>query len=116
MEAYRRVYDSRVLQADCQEPESAPEPYARQSNMGYLYLFLHKRKLLLFVWHREAEKKDHCSFMNKSFNMQRNLSLNIVIDVTYLISEIYSNFHKLLCKKVWRRILRHHVINFMITG
>jgi len=29
---YRRVYDSRHLQADCQqcqEPGSAPEPYAR---------------------------------------------------------------------------------------
>ena len=25
---YRRVYDSRHLQADCQEPRSAPEPYA----------------------------------------------------------------------------------------
>ena len=32
--AYRRVYDSRHLQADCQEPRSAPEPYARQSSMG----------------------------------------------------------------------------------
>ena len=39
MAAYRRVYDSRHLQADCQEPGSAPEPRARQSNMGYLYLF-----------------------------------------------------------------------------
>jgi len=29
MAAYRRVYDSRHLQADCQEPESAPEPYAQ---------------------------------------------------------------------------------------
>ena len=29
MAAYRRVYDSRHLQADCQEPGSAPEPYAR---------------------------------------------------------------------------------------
>jgi len=38
MAAYRRVYDSRHLQADCQEPGSAPEPYARQSSMGYLYL------------------------------------------------------------------------------
>ena len=28
--AYRRVYDSRHLHANCQEPESAPEPYARQ--------------------------------------------------------------------------------------
>ena len=31
----RRVYDSRHLQADCQEPGSAPEPiYAQQSSMG----------------------------------------------------------------------------------
>jgi len=37
MAAYRRVYDSRHLQTDCQEPGSAPEPYARQSSMGYLY-------------------------------------------------------------------------------
>ena len=34
---YRRVYDLRHLQADCQEQGSAPKPYA-QSNMGYLYL------------------------------------------------------------------------------
>jgi len=39
MAAYRRVCDSRHLQADCQEPGSAPEPYTRQSCMGYLYLF-----------------------------------------------------------------------------
>ena len=39
MAAYRQVYDSRHLQADCQEPASAPETYARQSSMGYLYLF-----------------------------------------------------------------------------
>jgi len=39
MAAYRRVYDARHLQADCQELGSAPEPYARQSSMGYLYLF-----------------------------------------------------------------------------
>ena len=38
MAAYRRVYDSRHLQANCQEPWSAPEPYTRQSSMGYLYL------------------------------------------------------------------------------
>ena len=29
MAAYLRVYDSRHLQADCQEPGSAAEPYAR---------------------------------------------------------------------------------------
>ena len=39
MAAYRRVYDSRHLQADCQEPGSAPEPYARQSSTGYLYIY-----------------------------------------------------------------------------
>ena len=40
MAAYRRVYDSRHLQADCQEPGSAPEPYARQSSMGFFYRFI----------------------------------------------------------------------------
>ena len=39
MAAYRRVYDSHHLHADCQEPGSSPEPYARQSIMGYHYLF-----------------------------------------------------------------------------
>jgi len=39
MAAYRRVYDSRHLRADCQEPGSAPKPDARQSSTGYLYLF-----------------------------------------------------------------------------
>ena len=39
MAAYRRVYDSRYLQADCKELGSAPEPYAGQSSTGCLYLF-----------------------------------------------------------------------------
>jgi len=39
MAAYRRVYDSHHLQADCQESGSALEPYARQSSMGYLFTF-----------------------------------------------------------------------------
>jgi len=38
MAAYDWVYDSHHLLADCQEPESAPEPSPWQSNMGYLYL------------------------------------------------------------------------------
>jgi len=45
MAAYRRVYDSRHLHADCTEPESAPEPYARQSSMGCLYLFFNSPSL-----------------------------------------------------------------------
>jgi len=39
MAACRLVYDSRHLQADCQEPGPAPEFYAWQSSMGYFYLF-----------------------------------------------------------------------------
>jgi len=39
MAAYRRVYDSRHLQADCQELGSTPEPSAWQSSTGYLYFF-----------------------------------------------------------------------------
>jgi len=39
MAAYRQVYDSRHLQADYQKPGSAPEPYFRQSSIGYLYFF-----------------------------------------------------------------------------
>jgi len=46
MAAYRRVYDSRHLQADCQEPGSAPEPFVRLSSMGYLYLLPTKRNAL----------------------------------------------------------------------
>ena len=36
MAAYRRVYDSRHLQVDCQEPGSAPEPYDRPSYATYV--------------------------------------------------------------------------------
>ena len=39
MAAYRRVYDSRHLQADCKEPESTPEPYMLGNGVGYFYLF-----------------------------------------------------------------------------
>jgi len=39
MTAYRRVYDSRHLQADCQEPGSAPKLYALQSSMGCFFSF-----------------------------------------------------------------------------
>ena len=41
MAAYRRIFDSSHLQADCQEPGSAPETYARQSSMGY-FTFTYK--------------------------------------------------------------------------
>ena len=42
MAAYRRVYDSRHLQADCQEPGSTPEPYAL-NRVWATFTFLSKR-------------------------------------------------------------------------
>jgi len=52
MAAYRQVYDSRHLQADCKEPGSAPEPYARQLSMGYLYLFYNAAFTFIAELHR----------------------------------------------------------------
>jgi len=55
MAAYRRVYDSRHLQADCQEPGSAQEPYTRLSSMGYLYLFTPVTTTFIqFIFFREC--------------------------------------------------------------
>ena len=49
MTTYQLVYDSRHLQADCQEPGSAPEPYDRQSSTGYLYLLLFCAQYIIVV-------------------------------------------------------------------
>jgi len=57
MAAYRRrvggaelshSHHSHHLQADCQEPGSASEPYARQSSMDYLYLLATSNSLFRF--------------------------------------------------------------------
>ena len=48
MAACPRVYDSPHLRADCQEPLSAPEPYARQSSTGCLLP-------LPFVWRNMSD-------------------------------------------------------------
>jgi len=77
--------------------------------------------------HRDAEKRNHFSFMNESFSMQCNLTkfstlslllMNIIVDVTYLISGIFTNFHRLLCKKrdVGRYVINHGVMKLMIIG
>jgi len=44
--------------------------------------------------------------------------MNIIISVTYLISGIYTNFHRLLCKKcdVGYYIINHGVAKLMIIG
>ena len=38
MAGYHRVYDSRHVHVNCQEPGSAPEPYVRQSSMGCRFI------------------------------------------------------------------------------
>ena len=40
MAAYRRVCDSRHLQADCREPGSAPEPYTLGNRVWATFTFL----------------------------------------------------------------------------
>ena len=50
MAAYRRVYNSPHLQADCQAPGSALESYARQSIMGYLLTFFNTIEWQLADW------------------------------------------------------------------
>jgi len=42
MAAYRRVYDSRHLQADSEEPGSAPEPYTLDNRVWATFTFLTK--------------------------------------------------------------------------
>ena len=53
MAAYRRVYDSRHLQADCQKPGSAPEPYA-QHRVWATFTFL-QYNMQGFMWHYDAD-------------------------------------------------------------
>jgi len=44
--------------------------------------------------------------------------MNIIIDVTYLISRIYTNFNRLLCKKfdLGYYVINDGVIKLMITS
>ena len=55
MAAYRRVYDSRHLQADCQEP--APELYTQ---VWAAFTFLHLQKLLLMFFISETVDEMNC--------------------------------------------------------
>ena len=60
MAAYHRVYDSRHLQPDCQEPGSAPEPCGGQSSTGCLYLFT--RRVIIYARQRhEIEWLQNCA-------------------------------------------------------
>ena len=56
MTAYLLVYDKRHLQADYQEAGSALEPYARQSSMGYLYLYSVLNEMSFIKSHRRDQR------------------------------------------------------------
>ena len=67
MAAYRRVYDSRHLQADCQEPELVPEPYARYSQVWATFIPFSSISLRdevgvsLCIQQRSQQRDDACS-------------------------------------------------------
>jgi len=75
--------------------------------------------------HPDDEKRNHFSSMNKSVNTQCNstkfillLLMNIIIDVTYLISGINTNFQRLLCIEcdVGHYVISNGVMKLMIAG
>jgi len=59
--AYCRVYDSRHLQAGCQEPWSAPEPYAWYLSTGYLFNSTDNLRLTHCIYRRHLILKSQKS-------------------------------------------------------
>ena len=90
---------TRHLQADYQEPGSAPEPYARQSSIGYLYFFY----LWLFTL---SQKKTTC-----------NPRAHLTWKCTTLTCEIPNFFHLtegLYCTCIFRTCV-FHPCGFVLT-
>jgi len=63
MAVYRRVYDSRHLQADCQEPGSVPEP-TLGSRVWATFTFLHAR---LFAFDLKLFKQNEWVYSLQNF-------------------------------------------------
>ena len=73
MASYHRVYDSRHLQADCQEPRSAPEPCARAVIVyGLPFLSIRTSWLMAGRWRRKAAWR--ASARNSCRNCRRAMS------------------------------------------
>jgi len=79
MAAYRRVYDSRHLQADCQEAGSSPEPYAGQSSMGCLYLFTSDFVDDVMVTHNGDANEAYTQSDSPGAALRRNLMFTLVL-------------------------------------
>ena len=59
MTAYRRVYDSRHLQADCQEPGSAPERSVIEHGLplGDLLTVYYAERLIMYMFTRQNSRQ-----------------------------------------------------------
>ena len=91
MAAYRRVYDSRHLQADCQEPGSVPEPYARQSGMGYLYFLPYCSNVLVVEGGvRVARRRAAARKMKQLKNASKDID---DLDNEDDLDDVYSDFN-----------------------
>ena len=91
MAAYRRVYDSRHLQADCQEPGSVPEPYARHSGMGYLYLLPYCSNVLVVEGGvRVARRRAAARKMKQLKNASKDID---DLDNEDDLDDVYSDFN-----------------------
>jgi len=91
----------------------------KSSNKYYiLTLLIHA----LFIIHCEAEKRNHFSFMNKSFYMQCNLTqihrLQLILSLMYVktqqfLSSTRRDAHR---RKLVPFFLPHHVLSLNITN
>ena len=104
MAAYRRVHDSRHLQADCKELGSTPEPYARQTSMGYLFYVLYSvcvyRYLLVSV----------CALVLQLSRRQAQEPAQLdVADLDHVpVGRLRRHRAQHVLRSSHRRLLRHH--------
>jgi len=107
MAAFLQVYDSRHLQADCQKPASALEPYTRQLSMGYLYLFLliHTTVdtvvLYVFLWQGVVSFWNWAGRLNSS---QRCSSVIVWLNVNGI-----GHMTKLLCDQLVKTVVCYYL-------
>jgi len=83
MAAYCRVYASHHLQAGCQEPGSAPEPYARRSVIKYglpLHFYQQSKQRL-----RDAQPQTMEGAQHPTGDEDRSLSCCCALVTTVLL-------------------------------
>jgi len=101
MAAYRRVYDSRQLQADCKEPGSVPEPYARQSSMGYLYLLWEWDFQWAWESHGNGKVGMNVDGNEPYFCGQKVPQVFTVVDLDYAVDQSCSLYICIDCRNIF---------------